>query len=216
MILYDDITMVLEAMDIDPAIGSREWVAGYHVEDAIALAEAAFWSQARRPVWTSQVAGDPFSRELERWQDELMIEPSTSRWDRPVTPSYFTWRPGPEYIAQKICDFFNDPDRFSHSSGKGAVWHVDRAEKVGSYSLERSHIRVMLHDDVGKKHLLTKFSRTHSYATPMQLKAELARYLFASLERAIPKRWVGYGPNRVPFFDAMAYVDDLWGAHIMN
>ena len=214
MILYDDITMVLEAMDIDPALGSREWVAGYHVEDAIALAEAAFWSQARRPVWTSQVAGDPFSKELERWQDELMIEPASSDWARPVQPSYFTWRPGPEYIAQKICDFYNDRERFPRSVVRSATWVVDSGS--GQYTYERDQIRVMLPDDVGKKQMIARFPRTHAYAAPVQLKAELTRFLFASLELAIPSRWLGYGPNRKPFFDAMAYVDGLWGAEFVN
>jgi hypothetical protein len=213
MILYDDVTMVLEAMDIDPAIGSREWVAGYHVEDAIALAEAAFWSQARRPVWTSRVAGDPFSKELARWQDELMIEPARSDWARPIQPSYFTWRPGPEYIAQKICDFYNDRERFPHSGPRRATWCVDAGNKVGSFSHERDQIRVMLGDDAGGANMLAKFPRTHAFTTPMQLKAELARHLFASLERAIPQRWTGYGPDRKPFFDAMEYVDALWGVH---
>ena len=156
MILYDDVTMVLEAMDIDPVMGARDWISGYHVEDALALAEALFWSQARRPKWTSKVAGDPFRQELARWQDELMIEPAATEWARPVSPSYFTWRPGPEYIAQKVCDFFNDRDIFSDLDGSEATWRVAENRKERSYSGASKYLRVLLDNQDGRPHMLVQ------------------------------------------------------------
>ena len=208
MIMYDDISTILEAMEIDPALGGVDWVAGYHVRDAMALAEAAFWSQVHVPSWKSQVYGDPFARELERWQDELMIEPAKSSRSRLVEPSYFTWRPGIEYIVETICAFFN-------SLGDGCKVEWRKVKSSYGWSANATSYRVLLVESSSRRGekpaRLLEIPGYHSYSDHAQLKAELMRYLFVGLERAIEKRWIWFRSDRKPFFDAMRFVDDLWG-----
>lgn len=209
MLHYEDPIDVLEALGYDPAFGSREWVDSYHVDDLTALSQALFYSQICEVRWDRTVVnGDPFGKKLVELRKELMIDgvaPNRSAiTPREVTPSYYTWRPGGDYIVYKICEFFTKP----RMEGMTAVTiYVEPAES-NYVSIQAGTSR-----NPNYREELVKISRSHDYLSSAQLKGDLMRYLLRALETAETQRVCGYSIGYRPLFAvAVQFVDAIWGS----
>ena len=209
MLHYEDPIDVLEALGYDPAFGSREWVDSYHVDDLTALSEALFYSQTGEVRWDrTAVNGDPFGKKFEELGKELMIDIAAASRSiiapREVSPSYYTWRPGADYLVYKICEFFSKP---RIEGMVASTLHVEHVE--GNYI----KISASSSYNSSQREELVELSRSHDYLSSAQLKGDLMRYMFRALENAERQRTCGYSIGYRPLYAvAVQFIDAIWGS----
>ena len=211
MFHYEDPIDVLEALGYDPAFGSREWIDSYHVDDLRALSQALFYSQMCEVRWDRTVVnGDPFGRALRDLGDELMIEVkgATVLTPREVSPSFYTWRPGGDYIVYKICEFFGSP----------RIDGMDAISLQLDYSKDRRYVSILAGRSVygpqgTNRKTLVKIPLFHEYLSSAQLKGDLMRYMFEALAEAERDRVCGYSIGYRPLYaTAVQFIDAVWGS----
>ena len=199
--LYDNQIEVLEAMGVETSWGGRDWIDGFHREDLHALSMAILHAQSSRVVWQSRVAGDPFKRDFMRYCKDLLVEPVTSlrRPSTQVHPSYFTYRPGLDYLTERVLHFFKE--------------HLEEAARIPSLIAKISvGDQCFFMKDSDKHVCLCRIPTTYDYEDATRIKAELLRTIYKiNDERADYHRG-----RRQLYYEAMKYVDALFGSEPLS
>lgn len=199
--LYDSQLEVLEAMGMDTIWGARDWIAGFHRDDLHALSLALLHAQSSPVIWQSRVAGDPFERDFVKCCAELLIDPHTRGNVAPfeVHPSYFTYRPGQDYLTEKILYFFKE--------------YLTGPERLSGLTVTHGHReRRFVLRDASKEACLCSIPDFHEFENSTRIKAELLRYIYQICEA---REHYSFG-RRNAIYEAMKYVDALFGSEPLH
>ncbi len=200
MIDYEHIIDVIEALGFESAWGGRDWVGDYHREDLYALAQALHLSQIGQVSWRSKVARDPFRQDYEQRLEELMITPKNRGSLYQVAPSYYTYRPSPQYLLDATLRFYQEYLPDAYALPQITYERTDREFSIVSPSEWSDGV------------LLATLNTRHEYENGPGMRAALTRLLCQVNESLISNYGLGArGRKRDYFTYAMAYIDELWG-----
>lgn len=199
--LYDNQIEILEAMEVETSWGSRDWIDGFHRDDLHALSLALLHAQSSPVVWESKVAGDPFRQDFMRLCKDLLIKPpaNTRGSAKEVHPSYLTYRPGVDYLTEKVLHFFT-----THLE--------DRARLPSLHTRQNERKRYFwMKDHTSKLVKLCDISLMNEYENGTRLKAELLYHLYKVCDARND-----YAGKRQLYYEAMKYVDALFGSEPLH